>query len=575
MKKYIVTVLTLFSVVTVYPQPPEAGNWIKLLERDGNKQVFNAAAVHDSIAKYDSSRIKEIMAALEKETEKSELRLQARVQALKARLLFYKLDAGDSLYAEEMKAALEKAYHLNDILMIAEFSRWYGEMLNSLGDVSAAAQYCMNSLKLQQDAGFQNFPDVKSFYLTTAEMLFKTVNYKEAIKYYLQALKLSDENTNKDYVANSINTVGRCYYLIKKYDSSVYWYQQCMDYAKANSPVVREDWYYTASDNRYEPWLELKKYDSCQKIADELYQAGLPADSVILMAASFMYARIAMRNNRYEEGLKWSLQSEKYRPSAGNQLVMVYSDIAQCYEKLGQNDKALPYYKLYRNIIDKKDSISKSANAAFLNAESEFQKNQLRYKQLQRENSKQIGWRNGVIGGGILISILIITLLFRRKQKTEKEKLEAETKSKYFEHRFNNAEEQLAAFKHTITEYSQKLDNLQEAFNKKTEQKDNAEKIEELSRLIILTEKDWDNFKETFGSVYPGFFTKLKNDFPDITNAELRMCALIKLNFSIKHAASMLGISQDSVHKTRYRLRKRFGDNNAGSIEEFIAGMHM
>jgi DNA-binding CsgD family transcriptional regulator len=574
MKKYIIATLILFSVLTVYPQTGETGNWIKLLESDGSKQAFNAATAHDSIAKHDSGRIKEIVTALEKQTSKSGLRIQARVQALKARLLFYKLDAGDSLYAAEMKTALEKAYRLNDMLMIAEFSRWYGEMLNSLGDVAAAAQYCMNSLKLQQEAGFQNFPDVKTFYLTTAEMLFKTVNYKEAIKYYLQALKLTDENTNKDFVANSINTVGRCYYLIQNYDSSVYWYQRCMDYAKANSPAVREDWYYAASDNRYEPWLELRIYDSCQKIADELYQAGLPADSAMLMGASFMYARIAIRNNRYEEGLKWGLQSEKYGRNAGNQLVMVYADIAQCYEKLGQNGKALPYYKLYRRIIDQKDSISKMASAAFLNAESEFQKNQLRYKQLQQENNRQIGWRNGVIVGGILISILIIASLLRRKRKTEKEKLEAEIKSKYFEHQFNNAEEQLAAFKNKITEYSQKLDSLQEAFNKKEEHKDNAEKIEELSRLIILTEKDWDNFKETFGSVYPGFFTKLKNDFPDITNAELRMCALIKLNFSIKHAASMLGISQDSVHKTRYRLRKRFGDNSASSsIEELIAGM--
>ncbi len=388
MKKYILATIILFSVVAGYSQTGETGNWVKLLESDGNRQVYDAATAHDSIGKYDSGRIKQIVATLEKQTAKSGLRIQARVQALKARLLFYKLDAGDSLYAAEMKAALEKAYRLNDILMIAEFSRWYGEMLNSLGDVAAAAQYCMNSLKLQQEAGFQNFPDVKTFYLTTAEMLFKTINYSEAINYYLQALKLPDNNTSKDYVANSINTVGRCYYLTRNYDSSVYWYQQCMDYAKANSPAVREDWYYTASDNRYEPYLELKKYDSCKKIADELYQAGLPADSTILMSASFMYARIAIRNNRYDEGLSWSLQSEKYGRNAGNQLVMVYADIAQCYEKLGQNDKALPYYKLHRRIIDIKDSISKKASAAFLNAESEFQKNQLQYKQLQRENNK-------------------------------------------------------------------------------------------------------------------------------------------------------------------------------------------
>jgi tetratricopeptide (TPR) repeat protein len=562
MKYKIFLVISLLINYKSFSQNLEINGFIKLLENDHSKQVFAAATVADTIGRYDTANIKFFVEQLVKATEKSSLRLQARVQGLKARLLFYKLGAGDSLYATLMKEALEKAYRLDDIYMIAEFSRWYGEMLNTNGDEAGAALYCMNSLKLQEEAGLQNFPSVKTFYMTTAEMLARTRNYREAIDYYTLAFKLKDTTTDKNFIANSMNTLGKCYHFFKKYDSSVYAYQQCMQYVKLSGAA--EDWYYSASDNRYEPYLELKQYDSCKKIANDLYAAGQnPRDSMMLMSACHMYSRIAIRNNRFEEGLKWSLQSEQYAVNAKKFLIAVYYDIAYCYEKLGQNDKALPYFRLNKKMTDRRDSISGKATGAFLNAQSDFLKAQLRYKKLREENTSQLWVRNIIIGFGVLLSGVIIFYLLRRKRRTETAMQEAERKSAYFQDKYNNAEEQLNEFKNKIAGYTSKLDALQVELNKQSETKASTENIEAISKQIILTEKDWEVFKETFSTVYPGFFNVLKNQFPDITNAELRMAALMRLNFGIKHIASMLGISQNSVHKTRYRLRKRITENDS------------
>lgn len=89
----------------------------------------------------------------------------------------------------------------------------------------------------------------------------------------------------------------------------------------------------------------------------------------------------------------------------------------------------------------------------------------------------------------------------------------------------------------------------------------------------ILTEQDWEQFKKTFDEVYPNFFANIRFRFPDITASELRLSALIKLNLTLKEAASTLGISADSVKKSRYRLKKKIGLGEEDSLENFIRGL--
>jgi DNA-binding CsgD family transcriptional regulator len=57
---------------------------------------------------------------------------------------------------------------------------------------------------------------------------------------------------------------------------------------------------------------------------------------------------------------------------------------------------------------------------------------------------------------------------------------------------------------------------------------------------------------------------------PDITVAERRMAALIRLHLNTKQMASMLGISTDSVYKIRQRLRKRLQLVDELATETFL-----
>lgn len=97
--------------------------------------------------------------------------------------------------------------------------------------------------------------------------------------------------------------------------------------------------------------------------------------------------------------------------------------------------------------------------------------------------------------------------------------------------------------------------------------------INEISRQTILTEEEWENFKQLFEKVHPGFFIRLRERSRDTTLAEQRMAALTRLNLTTRQMASMLGISVDSVHKARQRLRQRLQFSAETTLEETLSSI--
>ncbi len=83
-------------------------------------------------------------------------------------------------------------------------------------------------------------------------------------------------------------------------------------------------------------------------------------------------------------------------------------------------------------------------------------------------------------------------------------------------------------------------------------------------------DKDWDEFKIYFEQVFTGFYAKLKVNYPDLSNQELRHCALIRLNLRTAECASVLGISAASIKVTRNRLKKKLNLQPEESLGDFL-----
>ena len=91
-------------------------------------------------------------------------------------------------------------------------------------------------------------------------------------------------------------------------------------------------------------------------------------------------------------------------------------------------------------------------------------------------------------------------------------------------------------------------------------------------KKVIRSQEDWKLFRHYFEEVNPQFFKNLLKINPRITPSELKLAALVKLNFSIKESASLLNISPNSVKTIRSVLRKKLGLHKDKSIYEFLNG---
>lgn len=80
-------------------------------------------------------------------------------------------------------------------------------------------------------------------------------------------------------------------------------------------------------------------------------------------------------------------------------------------------------------------------------------------------------------------------------------------------------------------------------------------------------DSDWDKFKLHFEKVHPGFFEKLKQEYPNLTQNEYRLCAYFHMNLTVKEIATMLNIDPESVRKAKTRLNKKINLNEMDRLE--------
>ena len=107
-----------------------------------------------------------------------------------------------------------------------------------------------------------------------------------------------------------------------------------------------------------------------------------------------------------------------------------------------------------------------------------------------------------------------------------------------------------------LTELESRLDDLKTA---------NGSTLQEINKMIKDIQlnrqagKDWEKFQTYFGKAHPDFYKSIKERYPELTSADLRQCALLKMNLSLKESAEILGVDHNSVKMARYRMKKKIG----------------
>lgn len=93
--------------------------------------------------------------------------------------------------------------------------------------------------------------------------------------------------------------------------------------------------------------------------------------------------------------------------------------------------------------------------------------------------------------------------------------------------------------------------------------------VKEINTTLRLQE-DWEQFEHHFDQVHGDFMSRLRDEFNDLSPNEQKLCAFLRLNFSTKDMANLMGISHRAVEVARYRLRKKLGLDKGQNLSKFI-----
>jgi len=85
-----------------------------------------------------------------------------------------------------------------------------------------------------------------------------------------------------------------------------------------------------------------------------------------------------------------------------------------------------------------------------------------------------------------------------------------------------------------------------------------------------LDDTGWKEFETRFSQVHESFYENLQKQFPDLTENDRKLAAMLKLGLSSKEIASITMTLPESVDTARSRLRKKLGLSSDVGLGEFL-----
>jgi ligand-binding sensor domain-containing protein/DNA-binding CsgD family transcriptional regulator len=149
-----------------------------------------------------------------------------------------------------------------------------------------------------------------------------------------------------------------------------------------------------------------------------------------------------------------------------------------------------------------------------------------------------------------------------------KEKLEAEIQ-------FKNKE--LATATMHLVQKGEILLTVQENLNQILEKSTNPTVKKEIQQLLNLLnfdaklDEDWEHFAVYFDQVHVDFLKRLRDQYPQLSPTDCKLCAYLRMNLATKEIAPLMNVSVRGVEASRYRLRKKLGLPNDANLTEVIA----
>jgi len=432
--------------------------------------------------------------------------------------------------------------------------------------------YAKNGIDLFESL---SYPVVPERYQFLAELLYRVREYGECIRYAKKAVAAWQRSPNefKPFTVSCMNTVALGYHRQQLYESALIFYNQALELAKQIKDTV---WTGIVSGNIGQIFYAQGKYDTAYALLKGDYNASKAKGLFDNAGNSLQWAartNLALGNKATALAeVREAFQLLKQWPDA-NYLRNAYYTSTQIFREMGNYDSAFYYNNLYSKINDSLEKVVATSSLAISKAKLNDETSRYNIQNLNKEKRSQLLLRNIIIAAIVVLSFVVVLTVNRQRLKEKLKTEKAEQEKLRMEQEVASAKEQLKMFTENLVEKTNLIEKLESQAKGKQATSEQQAIISELSRQTILTEDDWNKFRSLFEKIYPGFFVNLQEKVSDITIAELRMAALTRLHLSTNQIASILGISVNSVYKTKQRLRQRLDIDPETDIEEAVAKM--
>ncbi len=502
---------------------------------------------------------------------------------LRARLTIYEVRGKISysqqitqLDQEKISQSIKLAYKLKDDQLKSELFALYASV-NYWND-NIFLLYNIKSILLQQKVGVKYFEYDQNRYFNLSSALYRADKHEESIYYGKQSLafmKYAKKKDTMDYIFQH-DIIGANYIKLHKPDSGIFYYQQMLNMLakyQFDSHIMQRIWTAIAK-GRIGQSLILKGNEiaGVPLVRNYLDSVKVLKDTINITIGENILASVNYNHQRYQSAIDGWKRGYQYalRFNLNDEQILALHGIAKSFTKLNQADSAIKYFKIYEQARDKRSTWLNSLENDKLKFELSFEDLQNDVELKDKELSFQKLVRNFVITSAVLL-LIIGVLIYKRKVASAKyQKMKLLVKQQEAEKELLIARKRVEDFSKNILEKDRIIYDLSKLIKPQKPFSEEEPHENPLLKYILLTEQELIKFKEMVNNAYPTFYTRLEFVIPNITPAEERIASLICLKLNDRQMANMLGISKESVGKSKRRLKQKLTIPEGQTLEDYI-----
>ncbi|SDR78354.1 Tetratricopeptide repeat-containing protein [Polaribacter sp. KT25b] len=514
---------------------------------------------------------------------KKEILKSIKTDDKKLQFLF---ECGNYFYSKNVS---KSEYFLREALLLCKDKNAIieGDVLHKLGFIEKNKGNLSTSLRYFNRAKdiFEKTNDTERYASIFFDIgyLYRYKNQmNKEFEFYKKGLELS-VGQDELILGKGYLHLGNYYTRLQKLDSSIYYYDKALEVFKK---LNRDDRVYNVYNNIANTYYKQGEYNKIINIRTLVLKFAKKESNQLLVSVNYHNIAAAYsKMKEYNKALKY-LDSAIMVAKKENfklRLSKSYGSIAKINYAMKNYRESYIYYQKYKIYSD---SIYESQlSNTIVEAEIE-NKLKIEKKNLEIINQKQAFDKKLyliIIIVFFLLSIPLVILLYRNsenKNKIIEANLEKEKiKKEVLLQKFKRSEIEI---KNLVADNSMRLEFLKQLLSQLKKQRKSINSIDvknyikDLSFKIqqqITTDSKLTVLKQRINSINDGFDNMLISHYKDLTKTEREVCALLRLNLSVKEIASIRNSSSDAIKVTRYRIRKKMNVPKSQKLEIFIQNL--